>query len=146
MVALHVLSVAIGLVVAGAIAALSKGTAQHRILGRIYVLALLVTSIGSFAITDLRDGRLSVFHGVSVLVMLTIAGGVGAIRKGVVWLHALFMLSSALMTVITGIAQLFDRLPFNSEALNAIVFLQLPSIVGFAFVWRAVARLREQPT
>lgn len=49
----------------------------------------------------------------------------------------MLMGSSILVTVVTGIAQFFDRLPFASGAVNAIVFLQIPQVVGFILIWRA---------
>lgn len=34
------------------------------------------------------------------------------------------------MLVVTGIAQFFDRLPLDNDALNAIVCLQVPGAAG----------------
>lgn len=122
---------------------LEKGTDKHRWLGRTYVVLLLTTAIGSFWIMELQSGRPSVFHGVSVLVSVVILAGAVAILRGQVWLHALLMASSVLMSAVTGIAQFFDQLPLGSDALNAIVFLQLPSVLGFALIWRTTSRLRS---
>ena len=144
MVPVHVAAVSIGLALATAILLLRKGTALHRRVGWAYVIALAVTSIGSFGITEVRDGKLSIFHIASVIVLLSIIAGVAARRSGVVWLHALLMLSSVLLTVITGTAQFFDQLPFPSDAANAIAFLQIPSMIGFTVIWRKAMRLRAE--
>lgn len=144
MIALHIVAVVFGLVLAAAILAVTKGTKLHRVLGRLYAIALAITCIGSFAIREVRDGQLSIFHGASVIVLLSIVFGIAARRRGVVWLHALLMLSSVLLMVVTGTAQFFDDLPFTSDALNAIVFLQFPSMIGFTFIWRKAMRLRGE--
>ena len=84
MVPVHVAAVSIGLALATAILLLRKGTALHRRVGWAYVIALAVTSIGSFGITEVRDGKLSIFHIASVIVLLSIIAGVAARRSGVV--------------------------------------------------------------
>ena len=137
MIAFHVVCVVVGLLVGVAVLLRRKGTDTHRMLGWLYVVAMLATAVGSFWIYEVRDGRPSIFHGVSVLITAVVLGGVIALRLGHRWVHALLMMSSFLMALITGIAQFFDQLPLPSPALNAIVFLQLPSVIGFWLIWRS---------
>ncbi|MFV0524597.1 MAG: DUF2306 domain-containing protein [Acidimicrobiales bacterium] len=143
LIALHATTVLAGLTVGSVVLIRRKGTPWHRFLGWGYVVLLLATAIGSFGIMEVRGGRPSVFHVVSVLVGVVIVAGIVAIRRGRVWLHALLMASSVLIGVITGVAQYFDHLPFGSDALNAVVFLQVPSVLGFALIWRMAAGHRR---
>ncbi|MFV0259381.1 MAG: DUF2306 domain-containing protein [Acidimicrobiales bacterium] len=143
LIALHAATVLAGLTVGSVVLIRTKGTPQHRFLGWVYVVLLLATAIGSFGIMEVYEGQPSVFHAVSVLVGIVIAAGIMAIRQGHVWLHALLMASSVLIGAITGIAQYFDHLPFGSDALNAVVFLQVPSVLGFALIWRMAAGHRH---
>ena len=149
MIQAHVMSVVIGLGVAAFILFLPKGASLHRVLGRVYVGALTGTAVTSFWIYELRPGRPSIFHLVSILILGLIGGGLYMIRKNRSrWLHALLMEVSVLVTVVTGASQFFDQLPLPNDAANAIVFLQVPSIVGFTLIWRAVHAERnlESPT
>ena len=140
MVIVHVGAVALASATGAWLLMTSKGTRRHRAAGWVYVLALLTTAVSSFGIYELRSGLPSVFHVVSVVIVGVIAAGLFAIRRRRnPRLHLLLMTTSLVMMIITGIAQFFDRLPFSNEALNAIVFLQIPSIVGFTLVWRAAA-------
>lgn len=140
MTALHIGSVTAGLMIGAVVLLREKGTDRHRQLGWAYVVLLLASAVASFGIMELRPGRPSVFHGVSVLVSLVVLAAVVAIRRGSVRLHAILMASSFLATVVTGIAQFFDQLPLGSDTANAIVFLQVPSVVGFALIWRMASR------
>lgn len=72
MVPVHVVLVIIGLTTAALILLLPKGASLHRVLGRIYVVALMGTAGSSFAIYEMRSGRPSVFHAVSVLVVVLV--------------------------------------------------------------------------
>lgn len=142
----HVASVVIALTTGAWLLLSTKGTKAHRTGGWVYIGALIVTAASSFAIYEVRAGRPSVFHAVSVLIVTVIAAGAVAIRRRRNQrAHLVLMSASYLMMVITGIAQFFDQLPLPSDVLNAIVFLQLPSVVGFALIWRARSRT-NRPT
>ncbi len=141
-VAVHVASVVVALAVGAIILLATKGTTAHRRSGWLYVAAILATALSSVWIQELRDGP-SVFHLVSGLVGVIVVAGVFAVRSGAVWLHALLMSTSVLLTVVTGLAQFFDRLPLPHPALNAIVFLQLPMVAGFVVIWRMASSIRS---
>ncbi|MBA2414838.1 MAG: hypothetical protein H0V64_02865 [Geodermatophilaceae bacterium] len=49
--------------------------------------------------------------------------------------HLILMQISYLMLVLTGVA-----LPLPNDALNAIVFLQVPAVVGFVVILRSARR------
>ena len=143
MIVVHVVSVLVCVVVGLTIALLRKGTARHREFGRVYTISLAATVATSFGIYEVRDGSVSVFHVVSLLVSVVVVAAIVALRRGYVWLHAQLMLSSLLIVGITGVAQFFDHLPFQSDAANAIVFLHVPSILGFTLIWRETMKLRS---
>lgn len=141
-----VAGVAVATVTGAWLLLIPKGTRRHRTSGWVSVLALLVTALSSFGIYELRPGLPSVFHIVSVVIVGVIAAGLLAIRRSRnLRLHLTPMTTSLLMMVVTGTAQFFDQLPFSSEAWNAIVFLQVPSIVGFALIWPAAGAADRRP-
>jgi hypothetical protein len=47
------------------------------------------------------------------------------------------MQATLLVLIVTGTAQFFDRLPLPNDALNAIVFLQVPLIIGIMSIVRS---------
>ncbi len=63
------------------------GDARHRRAGRVWVLLTLWVAISSFAIRDLRDGRLSLLHVLSAVTIVSVVLGVAAVRRGNVAAH-----------------------------------------------------------
>ena len=121
-----------------------KGTGLHPRLGWAYCAAAAVLAGSSFGIYQLRDGP-SVSHAVSVVLLIVV--GIGFTqprwrRAHPAWRywHAVWMPASLLMIVVTGVAQFFDQLPLPSDALNAVLFLPLPGIVGFILLLRIARR------
>lgn len=57
-----------------------KGTRRHRMVGRVFVAAILVAALTGFLIYEIF-GRISPFHLLSVFTLVTVIGGVRAIRK-----------------------------------------------------------------
>lgn len=144
MVALHVVAAVLALIGGAVVLAMRKGTARHRRWGRGYSLMLTAMALSSFGVYELRDGP-SVFHVISVLVLVVLAAGVAQPlrrrhRPGWMFWHLTLMQISYLMLVLTGVAQFFDRLPLPNDALNAIVFLQVPAVVGFVVILRSARR------
>lgn len=143
MVGVHAVGAVLALVAGAVVLLLSKGTRAHRRWGWSYVASLVAMAVSSFGIYELRDGP-SIFHLVSVLTLAVVTFGLAQPlrRHRSDWMvrHLLAMQVSYLMLVVTGIAQFFDRLPLPNDALNAIVFLQLPSIVGFVLIVRSSRR------
>lgn len=135
-----VLSVLVGAVVLFA----RKGTGFHRACGRTYVVAILVMIVSSFFVTEIRD-EWSLFHAVSILTAALVLFGwwqpvFGRSRSGWVRRHMLSMQLSYLVLIVTGTAQFFDYLPLPNDALNAIVFLQMPLMVGIVAIVRRSRR------
>lgn len=64
-----------------------KGDRVHRVIGWIWVIALLFVSTSSFAIREIRHGRLSLLHVLSVVTLVSLIIGVVAIRRGNVRRH-----------------------------------------------------------
>lgn len=127
--ALHVVAAVVALVAGAVVLLRRKGVRAHRYWGWGYTATLEVMAVTSFGVYELRDGP-SVFHAVSVLTLVVLVVGIAEARRrrpGWRRRHAIFLPVSYLMLVVTGTAQLFDRLPLPSDALNAIVFLQLPA-------------------
>ena len=141
---LHISAALLSVLLGAMILLARKVTPRHRQWGRIYGVALLVTVTSSFFVTDLRHGW-SVFHAVSVLTGLLVLCGwwqpvFGRSRAGWVRRHMLSMQLSYLVLIVTGTAQFFDYLPLPNDALNAIVFLQLPLMVGIVAIIRRSRR------
>ena len=75
------------------------GDRLHRRVGRVWVAAMVVTLVSSFLITDLRPGRFTVFHALSLLTTATLTTGVVAAVRGDVALHRRMMTGSWLGVV-----------------------------------------------
>ena len=128
---------------------LEKGTATHKMVGKIYAAAILALCVFSVFIHEINGG-FSIFHLISVQATFFVVAGLvplflrGKVAYWYVW-HLRFMLYSYVTLVVTGIAQAFEYLPFESDALNAVVFLQVPGLVGWALIeWRGVPRWRKR--
>ena len=145
MVIAHVASGLLALLAGGGVVLTRKGTTRHRRVGWCYtaaMVALLGTSFGIRAVS----GSFTIFHGVSTASTAVLLAGLSlpvSLRHRVAdwtaW-HLRLMLTSYLMLVVTMAAQFFDELPLPHPALNAIVFLQLPTVVGFVLIVRAARR------
>lgn len=148
-VAVHVVAGVAALITGAAQVGLRKGTRRHRLVGRLYVAAMVVLLVSSVGIYELRDGP-SLFHAVTVLAGVLVAAGWWSARQlaamhHTVWLrrHLWLISLSYLALVVTFTAQFFDRLPLPSPAANAIVFLQIPMIAGTAAIALAERRRRH---
>jgi uncharacterized membrane protein len=71
-----------------------KGDRSHRIVGRIWVAAMYVTVLSSFAIRELRPGHFSWIHGLSVFTFVTLSIGLWAALTHRVRLHRGMMTGS----------------------------------------------------
>jgi len=99
-IALH-LAFAVAALLAGiAILVRTKGTPSHRLLGRIWVGAMAVTALGSFAITG--NGHLSWIHALSAWTLLSLVMGVRAIRANRLAAHRGWMLNTYAGLAIAG--------------------------------------------
>ncbi len=80
-IAIHI-AAACGAVMLGAfILYRPKGTARHKLLGRIWVIVMIVVAAGSFRLHGLREG-LSPIHGLSIFTLASLAYAIYSIRNG----------------------------------------------------------------
>lgn len=97
---LHLAAALAALAVGIAILVRTKGTAAHKALGRVWVGAIAVTALVSFAIRG--GGGFSWIHALSVWSLISVAMGVTAIRRGDTRGHRAWMLSLYAGTAIAG--------------------------------------------
>lgn len=71
-----------------------RGDLRHRRVGRVWALGMVFVAASSFWIRDLRDGRLSLLHVLSVVTLVSMVLGVAAIRRGDVRQHRAAMRGS----------------------------------------------------
>lgn len=91
-----------------------KGDAPHRWLGVFWVALMAATAISSFWI---NEGGFSWIHLLSVLILVTLFGGVRAIRRGDTAMHERLMRNSFIGLLV---AFAFTFLP--SRLLGGLVF------------------------
>lgn len=65
----------------------TKGDGAHRRAGRVWAAGMLFVAGSSFAIREIRDGRFSLLHVLSVVTLVTVTLGVVAARRGNVAVH-----------------------------------------------------------
>jgi uncharacterized membrane protein len=58
-----------------------RGDRRHRVVGRVWVAAMLYVSVTSFWLRDLRPGQLSFLHVLSVVTVVSVTLGVVAARR-----------------------------------------------------------------
>lgn len=152
MIVAHTATAVIAILCGLLIVLLRKGSSTHRTIGRVYTVSILAMVILSVPIRQVNDGAFSIFHLISIQTAILVAAGLSMlvlrarIRQWYVW-HARFMLYSYVTLLVTGIAQAFEYLPFTSDVLNAIMFIQVPAIAGWVLIefvgmprWRGMFR------
>lgn len=82
---------------------MTKGTAKHKLLGRIWVVMMTVVAAGSFTIHDLNPGGLSWIHALSTFTLLSMAYAIYMIRKGQRRAHLMAMIGCLVGLIIAGI-------------------------------------------
>ncbi len=80
-----------------------KGTAAHKLTGRIWVAAMAITAVTSFWIQELRHGAgFSWIHILSIVTLIGLARAIYAIRHGNVKSHQRVMISVFAGVMIAG--------------------------------------------
>lgn len=134
-----------------------KGDTVHRLVGWAWVLGMTFVATSSFAIRDLRDGRFSVLHVLSVVTLVSLALGVRAARRHQVQAHRGNMLGSylGLTGAFVGAVAVPDRLvptfvvtqPLGAAAATLTLAASWAVVVGGAHAYvrwsRAVRRQRR---
>ena len=119
---LHALAALISLFAGLTVLALRKGTARHRFVGWIFVVAMAVTAITSAFITS--DGHYSAIHLLSVLTIVTLPRAVILRRRGNIAGHRAAMLWLLAGLVVAGA---FTLMP--GRLMNKVVFGQAAAAV-----------------
>jgi uncharacterized membrane protein len=93
MIAVHVATALLALLVGAAMLAGPKGTASHRVLGRMWVALMLAVTLSSFWILEVRDGAgFSPIHLLSAWMLVALGLAIWNIRRGNVRAHRRFMI------------------------------------------------------
>jgi uncharacterized membrane protein len=96
----HLATAIASVLVGGAMFLMKKGTPQHRLSGRVWVLLMAVTALVSFAIQS--RGHFSWIHVLSVVVLVMLVRVVMAIRKRNIRLHQRLVIGTYMGLVIAG--------------------------------------------
>ena len=111
LIALHAIAAGYALIF-GAVNLLkrNKGTAAHKILGRIWAATMYVVVLTSFGIRTI-DGGFNWLHALSVLTFCTLTLGLWSVRKGNIRAHQRFMTGSyfGLIGAFIGVVAVPDR-------------------------------------
>jgi len=103
---IHIATAAAALVFGGITLSLRKGTAAHRLFGRLWVALMITTALVSFGIS--RSGRFSAIHLLSAGMLVALAAAIYAVMRGNVSAHQRGMKSAYISLVVAG---LFTLLP-----------------------------------
>jgi uncharacterized membrane protein len=107
MIAIHIAAATLALLGGALVLARRKGTRAHKVLGRVWVGAMLVVALSSFWIFEIRQGAGPSFvHVLSVWTLISLALALWFIRRGNVRAHKGFMIGTYLGLVGAGIGAL----------------------------------------
>ncbi len=104
---IHTAAALLALLLGGATLAMQKGTRRHKILGRTWVVAMLVTATVSFWIK--RSGDFSPIHILSVATLVGLGLSIYAIMHGKITAHRRGMLAVYVSLAIAGIFTLLPQ-------------------------------------
>jgi uncharacterized membrane protein len=97
----HVFTALLALVLGGIVLYRPKGTASHKLMGRVWVASMAVTSITSFFIQT--SGRLSYIHFLSAWTLWTLAAAMWHIRRGNVIAHKRYLKGAYIGLIVAGV-------------------------------------------
>jgi uncharacterized membrane protein len=123
----HVLAAFSALGAGAAVLLVPKGTHRHRVIGTVYVLALLPVNVAALSLH--RESTFGVFHALAVVSLVTIAVGLSPLLFGkrspmVLTTHAYCMTWSYAGLIAAGIGQLFATVLAIS---GVVIFGRVPS-------------------
>jgi len=115
----HILAAFSALLVGGAVLLVAKGTHTHRVIGAIYVVALVVVNVAALSLH--RENTFGVFHWLAVASLVTIGIGLSPLVLGrksppVIATHAYCMTWSYAGLVAAGCGQLTVAVGQDLEA------------------------------
>ncbi|MFB0840471.1 MULTISPECIES: DUF2306 domain-containing protein [unclassified Arthrobacter] len=124
----------------------TKGGSLHRIVGRIWAVAMYVVVLTSFGIRTI-DGGFNWLHALSVLTFCTLTAGLRAIRKGNIRAHRSFMTGSyfglvgAFVGVVAVPSRRIPQLAIHELPLLGLFILILLVTAGLTII--GIAQLRK---
>lgn len=104
---IHVGTVVPALLLGGPVLIMKKGTALHKLLGRIWAALMMTTAVSSFWLQGLV-GTIGPIHIFSVITLVSIPRAIWAIRKGDVITHQRAMVGPYIGLLVAG---LFSFMP-----------------------------------
>ena len=102
MIWLHLMTVFLALGLGTANLALVKGTPRHKVVGWVWIVAMLCVTLSSFAIRELNAGEFSWIHGLTLWTLFCMFVAIFSIRRGGVRVHAGFMIGTMTGAVVAG--------------------------------------------
>jgi len=97
---IHLATAIASVVVGGAMFLMKKGTPQHRLSGRVWVVLMAVTALVSFAIQT--RGHFTWIHLLSLVVLIMLVRAVVAVRNRNIRLHQRLVIGTYSGLVIAG--------------------------------------------
>lgn len=97
---IHLATAIASVVVGGAMFFMKKGTVQHRLSGRAWVLLMAITALASFAIQS--RGHFSWIHLLSLVVLFMLVRAVLAVRNHNIRLHQRLVIGTYTGLLIAG--------------------------------------------
>ena len=102
MIWLHLMTVLLALGLGTVNLALVKGTPRHKVVGWVWIAAMLCVTLSSFAIRELNAGEFSWIHGLTLWTLFCMFVAIFSIRRGRVRVHAGFMIGTMTGAVVAG--------------------------------------------
>jgi uncharacterized membrane protein len=145
---IHTVFSVIALLAGGYIFFTTKGTAQHKAVGRLYVLSMLILLFTSFFIFDLF-GSFGAFHVLAIVSLVTLGLGMYFplfARRSRGWLiqHYMWMSYSYVGLVMAAGSHLFGLVPDWPSWLRIFLFWGLPYLLGSFWIFRFRKRVLQE--
>lgn len=122
----------------------TKGSPLHRFIGRVWVPLMLYVSVTSFWIREIRDGRFSFLHILSIVTIVSVSLGVFEVRRGNVkghignmigsWVGLSFAFVFAVAIPQRHIPQFVLSDPVQAVAAGTTVLLTVTVVIGIGHV------------
>ena len=103
-IAIHLVAALPALGIGAFMLARPKGTPVHKALGRVWIILIVIVSISSIWIQEIRDGAgYSFIHLLSVWTLFAVTMGFVAVRRGQVRRHRGWMIGTFIGLVVAGL-------------------------------------------
>lgn len=141
----HVAAASIAIALGAVVLTRSKGDSVHVLLGRLYLISMLVVLLPVLFLYD-ESGRPGPFHALAVVSLVTTALGWRAgreRRRAAVGRHAAFMAWSWIGVVTAGLAQLANVAWPEHSPWPVLAVVAAATAVGAVAVPRSVSRVTQ---